>query len=137
MTAKPHTPSDTLPETAPAPAKGLRQTTGAALERYLDDQMKALADDLEQFAATLVDTLDNSEPRMRQTFRSSINPLSRTIGRLAATLREQDSHRLIARGRQMISAHPLAIVGGAAAVVGGLAQLAVMATRRMEPARGH
>lgn len=108
------------------------ETTASRIEGYLDRQLQVVADDLENFAAMLGDALDSSEPGFRQTFRSTVEPLSDRIAGLADLLREQDARRLVEKSRRTVVDHPVAVVGGLAALAAGLAQIAVIAARRSD-----
>lgn len=102
------------------------------VEGFLDRQLQVVAADLESFAKLLTDTLDGSDPRFRQSFRSTIDPLSGKISQLADTIRAQNASQLINRTRETVKSHPLAVVGGIAALAAGLAQVAVVMAKRSE-----
>lgn len=123
------------PQTASAggamSAAGLASKQGG-IEGFLDRQLQVVAQDLESFARLLTDTLDGSDPKFRQSFRSTIDPLSGKISQLAETIRGQDANELINRTKETVKTHPLAVVGGIAALAAGLAQVAVVMARRSE-----
>lgn len=107
---------------------------GGGIEGFLDRQLQVVATDLENFAKLLSDTLDGSDPKFRQSFRSTIDPLSGKIGQLAETIRAQNANQLINRTKETVKTHPLAVVGGIAALAAGLAQVAVVMAKRSEDA---
>lgn len=121
----------------PFPNAGLastqaRENQNGGVEGFLDRQLQVVAADLESFAKLLTDTLDGSEPRFRQSFRSTIDPLSGKISQLADTIRAQNASQLINRTKETVKSHPLAVVGGIAALAAGLAQVAVVMAKRSE-----
>lgn len=108
------------------------QNQGGGVEGFLDRQLQVVAADLESFAKLLTDTLDGSDPKFRQSFRSTIDPLSGKISQLADTIRAQNANQLINRTKETVKSHPLAVVGGIAALAAGLAQVAVVMAKRSE-----
>lgn len=130
--------SNGQPQTASAAAAAGRASTqgdenhSGGVEGFLDRQLQVVASDLESFAKLLTDTLDGSEPKFRQSFRSTIDPLSGKISQLADTIRAQNANQLINRTKETVKSHPLAVVGGIAALAAGLAQVAVVMAKRSE-----